>query len=326
MVAAAATSVIVGFSPIATDIALSQLGPAALAMLRYGLAMIFLLPIALGARGDVAPRDALRIGLLGIAQFAILVFLFNVSLSYISAARAIVLFATMPLFTMLFQVLRGAEQFSRKRLFSVGACVAGVAICLSQGFSAGFESAHWVGDLCALGSAVVGAACSIAFGPLMRRCGTTNVTIIAISTAVIALILATGVEGIPNLRDLNLASVVMVLLLGGGSALAFWLWVWALGRGEASVIISYLAAAPIVTVIFQVLLLDDPLTPEVVIGGLLVSFGLLAMSQRGALQPMAEVLQPPAAAEGLPPARPAPHPPTEPPCRGPTDQKVSGTA
>lgn len=291
LVAAAATSIIVGFSPIATDIALDQLGPAALAMLRYGVAMIFLLPIALGARGEVSPRDTFCIGALGVAQFALLVFLFNVSLAYISAARAIVLFSTMPLFVMLIQVARGEEAYSRKRALAIFACVFGVAVCLSAGWIGSGRGSQWIGDLCALASALIGAVCSIAFGPFMRRCGTTNVSIIAISTAVIALILATAVEGVPDLRALNSASISMVLLLGGGSALAFWLWVWALGRGEASVIISYLAAAPVVTAIFQVLLLREPLTIEVVVGGLLVSLGLVALNQRIDL-PKVEKLEP----------------------------------
>ena len=275
--AAAITTLIVGFSAIATEIAIAQLGAWALAFLRYGLALCFLVPAAFAIRATMSRNDVLGISILGIGQFGLLVFLFNASLEYIPATRAIVLFSTTPLIAAAIQIVRRVERFDPLRLVAMLACMGGVIACLSGGTLATTNHDSWIGDLSALGSAIVGAVCAIGFGPYMRRCGTTAVTVVAMTAAVIALAVATAFEGLPDLAALDRQPALMVFLLGLGSAGAFWLWVWALGRGDSGLVISFLAAAPIVTACLQVVMLKQPLQISVVIGGVLVSAGLLVL-------------------------------------------------
>ena len=275
--AAAVTMLTVGFSAIATEIAITQLGPLSLAFLRYGLALCFLSPAAFTVRHAMSRSDALAVSVLGIGQFGLLVFLFNASLEYIPATRAIVLFSTTPLIAAAIQIARRVERFDPLRLVAMLACFGGVIVCLSGGTLAAAIDSSWIGDLSALGSAIVGAVCAIGFGPYMRRCGTTSVTVVAMTAAVGALAIATLFEGIPNLTTLDAQPALMVFLLGLGSAGAFWLWVWALGRGDPGLVISFLAGAPIVTAFLQVVMLGQPLQISVIVGGALVSAGLLVL-------------------------------------------------
>jgi hypothetical protein len=80
--AAAATSVFVGSTMVATRFVIDQTGPASLALLRYGIGFCCLLPLVLlSPRARFERRDLLPIALLGIAQFGILVALLTMLLA-----------------------------------------------------------------------------------------------------------------------------------------------------------------------------------------------------------------------------------------------------
>ena len=81
---------------------IDQTDPASLALLRYAIGFLCLLPPALLA-GPLRfqGRDILPIALLGIAQFGILVALLNFGLLHISSALGAIIFATFPLLTLL---------------------------------------------------------------------------------------------------------------------------------------------------------------------------------------------------------------------------------
>ena len=95
--AAALTGVLVGSALVATRALVGQAGPVSLALLRYLVGSLCLLPLALRAGWPrFERRDLLPIALLGIGQFGILIVLLNVSLEYVSSARAALVFATTP--------------------------------------------------------------------------------------------------------------------------------------------------------------------------------------------------------------------------------------
>src|SRR5436190_6185679 len=109
--AAAATGVQVGSAMVATRFVVEQTGPVSLALLRYAIGVLVLLPavVAVG-RPRFAPRDVAPIALLGIVQFGVLIALLNYGLRFIPSARAALIFATVPLLTMLLAVVLGHER------------------------------------------------------------------------------------------------------------------------------------------------------------------------------------------------------------------------
>jgi drug/metabolite transporter (DMT)-like permease len=90
--AAAATGVQVGSAIVATRFVVDQPGPASLALLRYLIGALCLLPPVLlsthapGAR--LARRDLTPIGVLGSVQFGVLIALLSYGLRFVSSARA----------------------------------------------------------------------------------------------------------------------------------------------------------------------------------------------------------------------------------------------
>ena len=90
LAAAAATGVQVGAAMVATRFVVEQTDPASLAMLRYIIGFLFLLPAVLlsGQHMRFARRDVAPIALLGIAQFGILVALLNFGLRHLRRRAA----------------------------------------------------------------------------------------------------------------------------------------------------------------------------------------------------------------------------------------------
>src|SRR5512141_2461648 len=118
--AAAAAGVQVGAAMVATRFVIDQSAPASLAMLRYALGVLTLLPaILLSPRTRIARGDLLPIGLLGIGQFGILIALLNFGLQRIPSARAALIFATFPLLTLTLSVLLRQERLTGAKAIGV---------------------------------------------------------------------------------------------------------------------------------------------------------------------------------------------------------------
>ena len=120
--AAAAIGIQVGAAMVATRFVVDQAGAIELALLRYVIGFLFLL-IAMAftrPRWRIATRDLAPIALLGIGQLAVLVVLLNYGLQSTTAARAAVIFATMPLLTMVIAALLGREALTTDKASGVG--------------------------------------------------------------------------------------------------------------------------------------------------------------------------------------------------------------
>lgn len=75
--------------------------PIALAVLRWGIGFVCLLPAALLLKARwPARRDLPAVALLGVCFFGLFFILYNVAISFTTAARASLALATLPLSTM----------------------------------------------------------------------------------------------------------------------------------------------------------------------------------------------------------------------------------
>jgi drug/metabolite transporter (DMT)-like permease len=125
--AAAATGILVGAAIVATRFVIGQASPAALALLRYAIGFACLLPWVMATkRVAIERRDLLPIGLLGIAQFGVVITLLNYALRYIPSGRAALIFATSPLLTLLFAAALGHERVTPAKALGVMATILGV--------------------------------------------------------------------------------------------------------------------------------------------------------------------------------------------------------
>jgi drug/metabolite transporter (DMT)-like permease len=131
--AAAATGILVGVAMVATRFVIGQTAPASLAFLRYLIGCCCLLPaVLLAPRVRFAGRDLLPIGVLGIAQFGILIALLNYALQFIPSGRAALIFAALPLLTMLLAAALGQERLTILKAAGVFLTISGVGVALGE--------------------------------------------------------------------------------------------------------------------------------------------------------------------------------------------------
>lgn len=267
--AAAGTGIQVGATLVASRYAVEQTGPATLTLLRYALGLAVLLaPALLAPRTRFAPRDLLAIVLLGIGQFALLVALLNIGLQYTTAARAALVFASMPLLTLLLAALIGQEKLSGAKGLGVMLTLIGVGLALGETLAAPTGDGNdWLGALAVLGSAVTGAICSVLYRPYLARYPVVRVGALAMAAAILSLLLpAWWEQGITPLTEIDMTAALAVLFIGLSSGVFFFLWLWALRHAPASRVAVFLALSPPTAALLGVLLLDEPLTLSLLAG------------------------------------------------------------
>ena len=276
LAAAVAVGVFIGSTTVASKFAVEDIGPAGLTFLRYAIALACLLPFAAFSMWRrISLADFSAIAALGVAQFAILAGLFHFSLLFIPAGRAAVIFATIPLLTLGIATALGREPRSLVKALAVLACVIGVAVAIGERDILTHPNA-WVGDLAALGSALIGAVCNVLYGTYTRRHGARSVSALSMAPAVIVLLpVLVLLEGWPpDWSEVTAPAWAAVVFTGFASAAGFLLLTWALARAAASDVAAFFSLGPIVATALGVGLLGEAVTPQFLLGVALVSSGL----------------------------------------------------
>lgn len=274
--AAAATGIQVGLAIVATRLVIEQTHPASLAFMRYLIGFLCLLPAALKERVRFEARDLLPIGLLGIAQFGILIALMNYGLQFIPSARAALIFATTPLLTLVLSALLGHERLSLAKTLGVLMTMLGVAFVLGEkALASDNSSSRWLGELAVLGSALCGAVCSVLYRPYLRIYPTVPMSAFAMLASVGFLAILAGREGFFSAWPaLDQTGWVAVVFIGVSSGVGYFLWLWALGHASATRVTVFLSLSPLMAALLGALLLAEPITPWLVAGLLCVVVGL----------------------------------------------------
>jgi drug/metabolite transporter (DMT)-like permease len=266
---------------VATRLVINQSSPLSLALLRYAIGFCLLLPpVILSGSIRIQRRDVLPVGLLGIAQFGILIVLLNYALELIPAARAALIFATLPLLAMIMAWALRLEPLSVAKTTGVVLTIVGVGLVLGEkAMRPAGAQAGWLGELAVFGSAVTGAACSVLYRPYLRRNPTLQVCAIAMLAAIGFLAVMAAMEGFyDRLPHFSAAGWLAVLFIGASSAVGYLLWLWALKRGTPTRVTVFLALCPISAALLAALLLGEGISVLTVAGLACVALGLWAAS------------------------------------------------
>jgi drug/metabolite transporter (DMT)-like permease len=265
--AAATTGILVGSAIVATRAVVDQTGPASLAFLRYGIGLVCLAPLLLlSARVRFRGRDLLPIGLLGIGQFGVLIVLLNFGLQRIPSALAGLIFATMPLLTMLLAAAVGHERLRLARSLGVLLSLLGVGLALNDGgLQSGSADQRWLGEAAVFGSSLSGAFCSVLYRPYLRTYPALQVSVVAMLAAVVFLApLAAGEglfgPGVFALPHLGAGAWQAIAFIGLSSGIGYFLWLWALRHTTATRVTVFLALSPITAMLLGTAVLGEPIS------------------------------------------------------------------
>ncbi len=264
LLAAAATGVQVGAAIVASRMVVAEVPPLTLAMLRYGIGFLCLLPFVLrpGIAEQHAPRrwplrDVLAMAALGLGQFAILIALLNFGLQSVGAAQAALIFSLFPLLTLLLSALLGREAISVRLMLGVLLSITGVALSMAPKL-ANFGAGPWWGELAVLASAAVGATCSVFYRPYLQRYPTLKVSAFAMLASVLFLAVLALHEGWPTrVQHLLAPTWGVVFFIGASSGIGYFLWLYALKHESPTRVTIFLALNPLTAALLGALLLHE---------------------------------------------------------------------
>jgi drug/metabolite transporter (DMT)-like permease len=250
--------------------------PVTLAILRWAIGFACVLPAALLFRAKWPARsDWLPVMLLGIAFFGLFFVLYNIAIGYTTAARASLALATLPLHTMVVGALLGIEPLTARK--SAGVCVAvlGVIAALASGLSAAPIGA-WRGELIMTAAVLCMAFYNVLSRPFIKRSSALGFLTVGMGAGAAVLIAVGALTGsIAVLKSFGAAQWVAGIYLGvGGGALAFILWVLALERATPTRVAATMTVNPIAAGLLATQLVEEPITPNLVIGLVAVFAGI----------------------------------------------------
>jgi drug/metabolite transporter (DMT)-like permease len=273
---AVVSSALGGTAAAITRYLVSSADPITLAILRWGIGVLCVLPTALFLRVRWPQRrDWLAVAALGICFFGLFFVLYNIAVSYTTAARASLALSTLPLQTMLVGALLGIEPLTKRK--TVGVCIAvfGVFAALASGLSAAPRGA-WRGELIMTGAVLCMAFYNVWSRPFIQRSSAFGFLTVGMGAGAVALVAVGLLTGrIAILGTFEVPQWLAGVYLGvGGGALAFILWVLALERATPTRVANTMTVNPIAAGLLATQLVGEPITLNLIIGLIAVFAGI----------------------------------------------------
>jgi drug/metabolite transporter (DMT)-like permease len=265
-----------GTAAAVTRYLISDADPLTLAILRWGIGFLCLLPVALLLRAQWPKRgDWAGVAGLGICFFGLFFILYNIAISYTTAARASLALSTLPLQTMLVGALIGAEPLTVRKSTGVGIAVLGVFAALASGLGAAPPGA-WRGELIMTGAVLCMAFYNVLSRPFMQRSSALGFLTVGMGFGAAALVLlglaAGRIEVFAGFAAPQWIAGTYLGIVGG--ALAFILWVLALQRTTPTRVASTMTVNPIAAALLASELVGEPITLNLVVGLVAVAAGI----------------------------------------------------
>jgi drug/metabolite transporter (DMT)-like permease len=250
--------------------------PITLAVLRWGIGFLCVLPTALFLRVRWPPRsDWPAIAALGLCFFGLFFVFYNIAVSFTTAARASLALSTLPLQTMLVGALLGIEPLTIRK--SAGVCVAvlGVIAALASGLSAA-PSGAWRGELIMTAAVLCMAFYNVWSRPFIKRSSALGFLTVGMGAGAAALILVGSLTGrVAVLSSFGAPQWIAGVYLGvGGGALAFILWVLALERATPTRVANTMTVNPVAAGLLATQLVGEPITLNLIVGLVAVFAGI----------------------------------------------------
>ena len=277
VIAAVFSSALGGTAAALTRFTIHASDPVTLAAFRFGIGFvpILALALALGVRWPRG-RDWLWVALLGALFFCLFFVIYNVAMSYTTAARGSLALSVLPLTTMLVAALLGREALTRRKSAGVLIAVGGVAAALSAGLGEAPPDA-WRGDLVMAAATLCMALYNVWSRPLMQRSSMLGFLAAGMGAGALLSVLLAWQSGGFHAAAANFGApqwwAIAFLGLFGGAA-AFYLWVFALERTTPTRVANTMTVNPIAAALLAAILIGEPIGLELVAGIAAVGLGI----------------------------------------------------
>lgn len=269
VMAAVFSSALGGTAAALTRYTIHESDPVTLAAFRFGIGFVPILAVALFVRARW-PRGAdwAWVTLLGALFFSVFFVIYNVAMSYTTAARGSLALSMLPLTTMLVAAILGREALTRRKTIGVLIAVGGVALALSAGLANAPPDA-WRGDLVMAAATLCMALYNVWSRPLMQRSSMMGFLATGMGAgAALSVAIAWASGGFQHAgTTFGTAQWVAVAALGlFGGAAAFYLWVFALERTTPTRVANTMTVNPIAASLLAAAIIGEPIGVELALG------------------------------------------------------------
>lgn len=274
-----------GSTPVLTRIAVEELEPLVVAVLRTVLAGLVAAPILLATRQRLPVVTRAR-GLLlvsAVTGFVAFPVLFTLGQERTSATHGAIILAALPVFTGAYAAFVARRRPSRPWLVGCTVALAGEAAVVAIRSGGGEAEPSLAGDLLVLASALLVSAGYVA-GALLGQQGYRSVSTtfwgVAIGAVIVApLALGLLADGLPSAGADAWAAVVFLALVT--SIVGYVGWYWALARGGIARVATLQFVQPLSGIVLAALVLGERVTAPLALAAAVVLAGVWIV-QRGA--------------------------------------------
>jgi len=249
------------------------------ALLRYLVAapgFAFLLWRAGGLPG-LTRRDAVRLAAAGVCVVAGYHISLNVGTRFTTSGTAALVVALAPAMTLVLATTLGLERAGLRRVTGLAVAFLGVAVVVLLGAGGQLSFANAKGPLIVLVAPLAFALYNVLLQPLLERYGLLALTAASSLVGTLALLPLVRPSTVDSVAGISAGDAALVLYLGVVCTLFGYVG-WNVGlRGLGPTrAVTYAYAIPPLAVLLGALLLDEPVTPWLAVGGALVLGGVAA--------------------------------------------------
>ena len=271
---ASLSAILGGGGLVFTRLALPQTDAFTLTFLRWFILAVILFIIYWRHLNfsKIGKLDRFWISLLGLIYFAGFPILLTLGLTFTTAGRAGLVFATMPIWTFIIAFIFRIESITKIKLFAIFVAILGVFIALGDNFNES-KIILFMGDAIVM----LGVICSSIFAALssnyIEKYGNINVLLFALISGVSAVLLVALILGTPFNGSLDFNSLgwfyVSVLGIPCGAVMIF-CWGKALQHASPTQATLCMGSHPLTAMLLGSLLLEEQITVNLFIGFFLV--------------------------------------------------------
>lgn len=279
--------VIWGATFVATKIALTEVSPATIVWIRFGIGVAILGLAVLARRQFAIPAasDLAMLALLGFIGVTFHQWLQATGLQTTRATNTAWIVATIPVFTALLGWLFLKEKMGWLRVGGIAVAALGVLLVVSDGNLVSLFTGEFgaVGDLLILISALNWAVYTILSRRELARHPAARMMFYVmlfgwLFTCIWIFSVGPGLDEIPALTFKGWMAILMLGIFGSG--LAYIAWYDALREIPASQLGVFINIEPLVTTVLAALMINEPVTPITLIGGTVIILGVWLVNRR----------------------------------------------